>query len=58
MTEPENLWSTLDNDRDKELYMTAFWFGVNAGKDLENRIREMETGWIKERLEGVVNREG
>ena len=58
MTEPEKLWSTLDNDKDRELYMTAFWFGFGAGKDLENKIREMETGWRKERLEGVVNREG
>ena len=45
---PENLWAILDNDRDKELYLAAFWFGVNAGKDLEAKIKALEAGWRNE----------
>ena len=45
MTDMEIEWSTLTNEHDRELYMTAFWHGVNAGKDLESKMRILETRW-------------
>lgn len=45
MPETEISWLGLRTDREKEIYLEAFWIGVNAGKDIKNSIRNLETRW-------------
>lgn len=45
MTGAEIEWSTLTNDHDKEIYLAAFWHGVNVGKVLEEKMRTLESRW-------------
>jgi hypothetical protein len=56
MTESEIMWPALTNEHDREVYLVAFWHGVNAGKDLENKMRILETRWSVERDSTTVQR--
>jgi len=47
-----------ENEREKEICRKAFWLGFNADEELQLKMRELESAWKAEKLEGVVSREG
>jgi len=48
LTEMQIYWLGLQNDREKTIFMEAFWFGVNATDDLKRQVIKSGTNWLVE----------
>ena len=48
MTRTEIMWLGLRTDREKEIFVEGFWYGVGDGKAMEGQVSACETNWRNE----------
>lgn len=46
MSEIEIYWLGLRNDRERTIFVEAFWHGINSTDNLRKQVIKCETDWL------------
>ena len=47
LTEAQVYWFGLRDDREREIFVDAFWLGINPDNGVEKQVSELEANWRK-----------
>lgn len=47
----ETMWLGLRNDREKALWLDAFWYGVEAGEKIQEEVRKLAENYTQETIQ-------